>query len=355
MSEGLFTPFLAQAWYERGESQARLGQTAKAREAALRAHALASESGAEELAAASLVQLAFIDGYDRGKLELAEAWAQAARPAIARAQLTGEYVDFALENALGASYRVAQDSPHALEHLRKSLTLLEASGSQASTNYARALSNYAGALNDSGKHAEALPLLQQALEAGRRALPPGHPDVATYLNNLGAAHANLHQDAQAERCFLEALQTRQALLPRDHPQLATSYANLGRIRARQGKLDDALAALTEALRVATLKDPHDLLTYDPRMGLADVLLLRGDAPAARTQAQEALAVARGHGALPAYVAPAQLLLADARLQGGAPRGEVLALVAAARPVLEGDAALAEHRERLEAVLVRLKR
>jgi tetratricopeptide (TPR) repeat protein len=40
-------------------------------------------------------------------------------------------------------------------------------------------------LQAQNKLAEAEPLLREALEINRKALPAGHPDIATTLNNLG--------------------------------------------------------------------------------------------------------------------------------------------------------------------------
>src|SRR5262245_33442326 len=63
-------------------------------------------------------------------------------------------------------------------------SLMQAHAQQSPADEARALTSRATELYRAGKAGEAIPLAKRALELREKALPAGHPDVATSINNL---------------------------------------------------------------------------------------------------------------------------------------------------------------------------
>jgi non-specific serine/threonine protein kinase/serine/threonine-protein kinase len=151
------------------------------------------------------------------------------------------------------------------------------------------LNGLAIVLEGMGDYEGALPLYQRALAIREKALGPDHPQVATSLNNLATlywymgdyqtarpyneralaiqekvlgpdhpdlAHtlntsANLYQAAgdlaATRRVHERALVIRKKNLRPDHPRIAESYYNLACVAALQGKSDDAIGFLDEAV------------------------------------------------------------------------------------------------------------
>ena len=56
-----------------------------------------------------------------------------------------------------------------------------------------------------GRHAEAEPLLKQAMEIRRTALGERHPDYATSLNNLAVLYDSMGRQAEAEELRKKAM------------------------------------------------------------------------------------------------------------------------------------------------------
>jgi tetratricopeptide (TPR) repeat protein len=128
------------------------------------------------------------------------------------------------------------------------------------------LSLAAGRLEEAGRHAEALGLLQRA-----KAMAPQAPGV---WNAVGLCLSGCGRYAEAILEFDGAL----ALDPRFAPALAnraSALVPLGRLNAARGDFEAALTL-----------DPHNPIALD---GLAALALRRGDAAAARDLAQQALA------------------------------------------------------------------
>ena len=70
---------------------------------------------------------------------------------------------------------------------------------------ARSLGGLAELFRAQGKLAEAEPLFKQSLEISRKALAPGHPQVAWSLGNLGFLYRDQERFAEAEALLREAL------------------------------------------------------------------------------------------------------------------------------------------------------
>jgi len=106
---------------------------------------------------------------------------------------------------------------------------------------------------------EAVPILQRAFAASRRAHGPRHPDVATALDDLARALCDDGKYAAAEPLARHALALRRDLLGDSHSDVATSLGNLGTLLSRSGQLPAAEAALTEALAIRRRLPPDERL------------------------------------------------------------------------------------------------
>src|SRR5262245_42506832 len=79
-----------------------------------------------------------------------------------------------------------------------------------------------------GRGDEAILLAQRALELREKALPPGHPDIASSFNYLAFFYHEQGRFAEAEPLYKRALELREKALPAGHPDIASSFNNLAR-------------------------------------------------------------------------------------------------------------------------------
>jgi tetratricopeptide (TPR) repeat protein len=123
---------------------------------------------------------------------------------------------------------------------------------EAHPDTAASYNNLALVLLAQGKLAEAEAMLRQDLAIGVKALGEFHPATATTYNNLAVVLGDEGRLAEALTMHRHALAARLKSLGDGHPDTATSYHHLGQTLARLGKADDALGALTDAVRVFKL-------------------------------------------------------------------------------------------------------
>jgi tetratricopeptide (TPR) repeat protein len=114
---------------------------------------------------------------------------------------------------------------------------------------ATSLNNLAALYGSQGRYSEAEPLYREALGMSRKALPEGHPDIATSLNNLAALYDSQGRYSEAEPLYREALKMRREALPEGHPNIATSLNNLALLYESQGRYSEAEPLYREALKM----------------------------------------------------------------------------------------------------------
>src|SRR5438552_3156721 len=144
---------------------------------------------------------------------------------------------------LGRYWEAEPLSREALEQLRQALPA-------GHRDIATSLNNLAGLLRAQGKLSEAEPLYRDALELRRRALPAGHPDIAQSLNNLAVLLGAQGKVSEAEPLAREALELRRRALPAGHPDIAQSLNSLAVVLQAQGKLSEAEPLFREALQLS---------------------------------------------------------------------------------------------------------
>ena len=154
-----------------------------------------------------------------------------------------------------------------------------------------ALSAQAGKLYAAHRYDEALTLLRQGLEILTQELGPEHPDVATFLNNLGLIYSTKGDAASAVSVYERAVAITEKAKGANDPTLATMLGNLGLSYYLSGELVRAEPPLLRAIAI----DEQALGAEHAMVGqLASNLALlygaRGEVARAEALYQRALAI-----------------------------------------------------------------
>jgi tetratricopeptide (TPR) repeat protein len=158
---------------------------------------------------------------------------------------------------------------------------------------ATSLHNLAVDLDARGQYAEAEPLLREALAIRRRVLGVDHPDTAASLIELAFNLDARGQYAEAEPLLREALAICRRVLGDDHPQTATSLNNLARNLDARGKYSEAEPLLRQALEINRhVLGAEHADTANSLNNLALNLDARGQRAAAEPLLREALEIYR---------------------------------------------------------------
>ncbi|MBL8916274.1 MAG: tetratricopeptide repeat protein [Archangium sp.] len=256
-------PVLADALNEWSNSLERIGKFDDARTHGLRGLTVAFEANDFTLAFAAAVGLGFLDGYDLGKKDAAEAWLMLARGLLKPAKLTGTSEELRADNIEATLLTKAGNHAGAAERWKRILT---AFGDKPSINLARVASNYGSALRESGKAEEGLPWLEKSVRMFETLEGPRHPDVAAASNNLGGALGDLGRFAEARPWFEKSLEIREQLFGKDAPPLATSIFNLGELALRTGDYQAALKNYSRSRAILDEAAPGTDDVWEARLG-----------------------------------------------------------------------------------------
>ena len=119
-------------------------------------------------------------------------------------------------------------------------------------------------LREAGKYAEAVPLLERALELRESIHGGTHLEVAKCLNLLGDVHRQRGTYTRAEPLFERALAIREAALGKNHPDVAKLLNNLANLYSRQGLYARAEPLYERALAIRKQPSARTILTSLPR-------------------------------------------------------------------------------------------
>ena len=181
--------------------------------------------------------------------------------AFVRAQVPDTTAEVAVEHALLETARHLDVARHPaallplLPHLRAAIATVQGRADARAVVLNQTLGRH---LHTLGDYAGARPLLERALAIREAALPPGHPDLAQSLNDLGML-LRVGGDYAGARPLLErALAISEAALPPSHPDLAHSLHYLGDLLRAGGDYAGARFLLERALaiREAALPPSH---------------------------------------------------------------------------------------------------
>ena len=150
-------------------------------------------------------------------------------------------------------------------------------------------------LHSTGRSSEAEPLYREALEMRRAALPAGHPDIATSLNNLAGLLQWTDRAAEAVSLYREIIM----ILETADTEGATSSKTLEARRCLAVSLRDSNefdASFQEFRRLLDAEYQNigreDELTLFTEFGFAKLLRMKGDLDEAQTVLDDALPRAR---------------------------------------------------------------
>jgi Tfp pilus assembly protein PilF len=167
-------------------------------------------------------------------------------------------------------------------------------------------------------------LYRAAVNERRKALGNEHPEVANDLLNLGMLLLHMNPPA-ADSVFSVALAMQRRLLPEDHADVFRALEGLGSARARLGQLDTAETLHREALamRRRLLGQRHGEIAFSLE-SLGSIAEKKKDLAGAEALYREAIEIKRenfaaGHSAIAKPLAQLALLLhAQKRCREAAP-------------------------------------
>jgi len=158
---------------------------------------------------------------------------------------------------------------------------------------ARALQDYALALQVKGDLAHGRPALEEAVDIDRANADSGRADLAGALVNLGWMDENQGHLDSAEARMRESVAIRRTILAPDHPDLANSLGSLGDILLRRGKVAEAEPFVAEALSIREKILPPGHPELAASMGnYARVLDAEGDFSGAERRYRQSVAMCR---------------------------------------------------------------
>ena len=153
------------------------------------------------------------------------------------------------------------------------------------------LSNLANALDGVGRRDEAYATYEQALQLAQTITPLPELDISIGLNNFAYLQDEMGRKTEAAATQERAVALTRKVMGPDYPRLSGQLSNLAQRYLNIGRNDDAATAIADALRLA----PSGYDADDPKLGhvyvvAASIALARGDRNEAATRAQQALAI-----------------------------------------------------------------
>jgi len=154
------------------------------------------------------------------------------------------------------------------------------------------LSTQAAALEDEGKYDRAIPVAENALELGQKALGPEDAFVGYLLFHLASLKRTKGDYSKAEAMFQQAITVDQKSLGREHPQTAAAMRALGRLYMDLNEYGKAERLLQEALNIIekTLGSDHPSVALTLRL-IANLHGYREDLERSAADLQRALTIA----------------------------------------------------------------
>jgi tetratricopeptide (TPR) repeat protein len=100
-----------------------------------------------------------------------------------------------------------------------------------------------------GDYEKAIEFYQKSIKVIQKLLPPNHPDLASFYNNIGGVYFKMGEYSKALSYYENALEIRQKIHPRNHLDLATSYNSIGLLYDSMGEYSKALSYYEKDLEI----------------------------------------------------------------------------------------------------------
>lgn len=133
--------------------------------------------------------------------------------------------------------------------LREALDIQERGTGPTNPNLAAAVNNLAEVFKCTNRADEAEPLLRRALDLNLRTVGPNDPFTATSLNNLAQLLIDTNRPAEAEPLLRRALSIDEHLFGEAHPNVASDCITLARVLQSTNRLTHAEASIRRALDI----------------------------------------------------------------------------------------------------------
>lgn len=285
-----YEPLIAEALFQRGAQESRLGRYDAAASSLEQAFTVALKARHDQLAAQAANLLLYVRGHRQSKLDQAATWERTAWAFLHRLDNQHKLaMDFYGNRGL---LRMAQGAyTDALADFQHALRAVEAQHGRQHLKYARMLGNLAQVHVVQRNYAAARRDHEHALAIREQSLGPDHPVVASSLNALAATL--LHQDELplAEAFSRRALSIQERVLGAVHPDLGATLRTLAEVLLMRGQFHDVGAVLDRA------QTNLEARRSGAQARLAAVFLLRAqllarqeDWPASLVAAQRALSL-----------------------------------------------------------------
>ncbi|MBO9664218.1 serine/threonine-protein kinase [Dokdonella sp.] len=201
--------------------------------------------------------------------------------------------------------------------LREAIDLARAEGETGQRQLADALSALSLVFAQTGKGADAIPLLREGMAIASRILPVEDPARINYQSQLGAGLSAVGQFAEAEALLRGVAESHKRVLGEQHPEYIESLITLSKVLLAERKLDELEALVGKALELGLRYDEKSDLVANSSQILAVRKILQGDAAAAAPYAQRAHAIFAARYGKDSYLAlDAETTLIDVQLRTG---------------------------------------
>ncbi|MEM9139644.1 MAG: tetratricopeptide repeat protein [Pseudomonadota bacterium] len=134
--------------------------------------------------------------------------------------------------------------------LRQAIDIDRATIGERHPNFAIRLNNLALLLRDMGRLEEAEPLYRQAIDIDKASTGERHQDHATRLNNLAGLLRAMGRLEEAEPIYRQAIDISRATIGEQHPDYATGLNNLANMLREMARLEEAEPLQRKAIEIA---------------------------------------------------------------------------------------------------------
>jgi len=285
-------PTIARTLYVQGRVAQMLGDYAAASDRFKKAAEDAARVGDPALEARALMAYTGVAGVHLHDPDRALGIAVGAKSALLRAGTPAE-LESQLALQLGASALQAREVADAVEHLQEALDAAKRAYPPGDVRFADLQVNLGIALAQQGDLAEAEGLLRVALDLRESGQGPMHPDVAFVAHNLANVLASTPSGlAEAIELTDRAMTIRRAILEPDNKAVADLWMTKARLHKQAGQPERAMDEYKRAAAIYR-KSAADVDLGDALTNLTNLHIANGAFDSAQSDAREALSMFKG--------------------------------------------------------------
>jgi tetratricopeptide (TPR) repeat protein len=238
-------PLLAELYFERGAILETMSEFEAAEESLSRAYFAALTSAADSTAFEAARVLVFIFGEREGDHEAALHWARYARSSLDRLGTPPES-EAQLLNSIGAAHQGRRKWVDATAAHRRALELRRRTLPPGDPDIAVSLNNLGNTLVETGAYDEAMEHHREAQRIWAADEGAESTAVAMSLLNQGNVEHLRHHNAEARRLYTEALAMYERIVGPEDPRTARAVFGLAQALYRLRETDEALVRYQQA-------------------------------------------------------------------------------------------------------------